>query len=369
MDILEIFNAAMGGPVIRQASALLGEPEDQTHLAVRATGPTLLAGLLQRASAPAGTSEVFNRVTDANVDPDISGKLASLFANRGSYESLLSRGQSLSDLLFGGRTGTVATALADSSGIRPNSALTLLSIGAPLLFGMLKKYVANNDLDPSSLTSLLLRQQPSLERSRLDPRIAGALGFGSVAELLDALSSSHQAAPKAAAQSKSRERSWLPWAAAAAIAALGLLFFVSRTADHQGTPGGRVEIAEVPDAGAPAEQDQARADSAGVAATADSARVYFDTGDASIDHEDRLRIASVAETAKSSDRPVAITGYTDQKGNADSNDKLVRNRAEAVRNALVNEGVAESQIVMDPPKPVTSSDSDDEAGRVDINVQ
>ena len=266
-------------------------------------------------------------------------------------------GESLSGLLFGDRTGSVTNAIAAASGVQPNSAMALLSIGAPLLFGMVKKYVANNDLDAAALSSLLLRQQRSLERSGLDNRIAGALGFGTVSELLTSLPAVGGSAPVATVPVKRpSDRTWLPWAAAAGIAVIGLLFFVNRTADNQEMRGGAVQIVNVP-------QD------ASSSAPADSAKVYFGSGETTIDGEDRMRIASIAQSARRADRPVGITGYADQTGEEGQDGELARDRAQAVRDALVDEGVQESRIVMDPPQSVTGSANDDEARRVDIGVR
>ena len=358
MDILEVFNAALGSPAIRQASAWLGESEENTRAAVRSVGPTLMAGVLQRAGTPAGVSEIFRQVTGDRIDSGIAGRLVGLFGNRGSFESLQTTGESLTGMLFGERTGNVANAISQVSGVQPNSAMTLLSMGVPLLFGMLKKYITQNNLDTSAFSSLLSRQQRTLERHLMDNRIAGALGFGSTAELLGSLPAvgAPQSVTQRAAPMNGRDRSWLPWATAAAVAVLGVMFFVSRTAEHQETSSGGVQVAEVADTAAPS-------------GAAVPTSVYFESGDANIDQEDRLRIASVAQSARSADRPVAITGYTDRNGDENRNRELANDRALAVRDALVSEGVAESKIVVDPPRTVSGSGSDDEGRRVDIDMR
>ncbi len=357
-DLLGMFNATLGGPLIRQVSGYLGEPEDTTRAALRSIGPALLAGMMQRNASPGGVGEMFRAVTSDAVDPGIAGRLAETFADRGMLGSLLNRGESLSDLVFGPRTAAVTNAIADTSGVRPNSGMTLLSLGAPLLFGMLKKIVANNDLDAAALASLLSHQKDSLERSRLDDRIAGALGIGSSSTWPGSLSGKAAVAPAATSALKTRDKPWLPWAIAAGIAVFGTLFFVNRTAEHQEAPEGAVQVAE-----APGDSGRLRV------ATADSAQVYFETGDASIDAEDRQRIADLASTARDSERPVTITGYTDRTGDQGQNLELAQDRAQAVRQALVNEGVREDRIVMDPPRSVTGSGSDEEARRVDIDMR
>jgi OmpA-OmpF porin, OOP family len=353
-DILESLNSALGGPVTRQLSASLGESEDSTRSAVRSIGPTMLAGLMQQATTPSGAADIFRAVNNDRIDPGIVGKLGSILGNRGAADSLLGIGESLAGAVFGNRSGALTNALSQVTGVRPNSALSLLSMGLPLLFGMLRKQVTNNALDSSGLASLLFSQRKALEKTGLDSRITNALGFSSLSSLLGAVPGvgpAQAAATRQGAPIRDRERqrsAWLPWAIAASVAALGLLLLFNRTADRTG-----VETAQT----APAP------------GAARSTRVYFDSGETTVDGEDRLKIASLAQSARGQDRPVAVTGYTDRSGDRDQNLEIAKDRATAVREALVAEGVAESKIVMDPPAEVTGTGTEAEARRVDIEVR
>jgi outer membrane protein OmpA-like peptidoglycan-associated protein len=357
-DLLDMFNAILGGPVIRQTSAFIGESEDNARTAVRSVGPALLAGLMQRMASPRGISEIFPIVTSDAVDAGIGGKLPGILANRGTLGSLLTSGDTLSGMVLGSHTDAVATAIAARSSVRPNSAMTLLSLGAPLLLGMLKKFVANNDLDASALASLVMRQKDSLKRSGLDDRIARALGVDSRDALLDSLPGNAAASPPPASVQKTRDKPWMPWAIAAGIAVFGVLFLVNRTSEHQEAPGGAVQIAEIADS-----SDRLRV------ATADSAQVYFESGDASIGQDDRRRIADMATSVRDTEQSLGITGYTDRSGDQDQNLELAKDRAQAVREALVSEGIREDRIVMDPPRSVTGAGTDEEARRVDIDTR
>lgn len=354
-DILALLKSTLGGPLLRHASAYFGETEQNTHMALRAIEPTLLAGLMQQAATPAGAAEVFRNVTDARIDTGIAGKLTGFFANRGNLESVLDTGESLAATVLGNRMGGVTSAISQVSGVMPDSALALISMTAPVLFGAIKKYVMQNNVDAAGLGALLLKQRRSLESSALDDRITSALGFGSKSELLRTLPAAGMTQTDVSTPvvrlKNAHQRTWLPWAIAAGIAALGMLFFVNRTAER-----GDVETASVP-----ATSDRMKL---AVAPT----RVYFEAGEASIDQEDRLRIASAAASARTRDQ-IAITGYTDRTGDENANYELARNRAYAVRDALVNEGVAAEKIVMDPPTFVTGSGQDEEARRVDIDVR
>jgi OmpA-OmpF porin, OOP family len=350
-DILESLNSALGGPVTRQLSAALGESEGSTRSAARSIGPTMLAGLLQQATTPSGAADLFRAVNNDRIDPGIVGKLGTIIGNRGALDAMLGVGNSLVGAVFGNRSGALTNALSQVTGVRPNSALSLLAAGFPVLFGMLRKQVVNGGLDSSGLASLLFAQRSALERTGLDSRITNALGVGSLSNLLSAVTGVHTAQAAAARQptpvrGRARQHSaWLPWAMAASVAALGLLLLFNRTADQTGV------------------------DTAQTTTPATSTRVYFGSGEATIDGEDRLKIASVAQSARGQDRPVAVTGYTDRSGDRDQNLEIAKDRATAVREALVAEGVAESKIVMDPPAVVTGAGTDAEARRVDIEVR
>lgn len=349
IDILESLNSALGAPVTRQLSSLLGENEDSTRAAMRTTGPSLLAGLMQRATSPTGMDDVFNAVNDDRLDSGIVGKLGSILGNRGAMDSMQGIGASLLGGLFGNRSGALSTAISQTTGVRASSASSLMSFALPLILGILRKHVSTSGLNPSGLASLLFSQRGALERTGLDNRITSALGFGDLSSFLSTVPAPGEPSASHVAPTRRREsdrsRPWLPWAIAAGVGALALMLLFNRPDDR-----GDIER------------------SAQTAGT-ESARVYFGSGETTIDGSDRVKIASVAETAKRDNRPVTITGYTDRTGDATQNEEIAKNRAAAVRDALVAEGLDESKIVMDPPAEVTGAGTNDEARRVDIAMR
>lgn len=350
IDILESLNSVLGTPVTRQLSSLLGENEDSTRAAMRTTGPSLLAGLMQRATSPTGMDDVFNAVNDDRLDSGIVGKLGSILGNRGAMDSMQGIGASLLGGLFGNRTGPLSTAISQTTGVRASSASSLMSFALPLILGILRKQVSTSGLNPSGLASLLFSQRGALERTGLDNRITSALGFGDLSSFLSTVPAPGEPSASRVTPTRRREsdrsRPWLPWAIAAGVGALALMLLFNRPDDRG---------------------DMER--SAQTAAGTESARVYFGSGETTIDSGDRVKIASVAETAKRDNRPVAITGYTDRTGDPTQNEEIAKNRAAAVRDALVAEGVDESKIVMDPPAEVTGAGTNDEARRVDIAMR
>jgi K(+)-stimulated pyrophosphate-energized sodium pump len=141
-------------------------------------------------------------------------------------------------------------------------------------------------------------------------------------------------------------RNWIPWAIAAGIAVLAIGFLYSRAARH--------------DAGV-AQDTASRLTTAAM-------NVYFERGQSDLDESDRQTLRSVADAAKASGKSITLTGYTDTTGDQQQNEALAKDRAAAVRLALLSDGVAESQIIMKPPAVVTGSGTDTDARRVEVST-
>jgi cytochrome c oxidase subunit 2 len=94
--------------------------------------------------------------------------------------------------------------------------------------------------------------------------------------------------------------------------------------------------------------------------------VFFETGSAAIGEEGKKKIASAAELIKKDGIKVDLTGYTDKTGDLAKNEELAKERAKAVRDALMAAGVGEATITMKPPAYVTGGDTNEVARRVEI---
>lgn len=382
MDILDSLNSAFGGPLVKQASSFLDEPENNTRSAARSTFPALLASLIHKSTTPSGAADAYRSITSDAVDSGITGQLSNILGNRGSLDSLLSNGEHLTSGLLGNRSGGVANAIAQVAGIRPGSATALLAMGAPLLLGLLKKHVTEGDLNAGGLANLLFSQRGSLERTGLDNRIASALGIGSLSSLLSSLPTSASerfaegsAMPRAPVRAAPEEKKhWWPWALAAGVAALAVWGLTNRTVDKTPEMASRTVPAErptetpAPMAQTPAEtttaQDTAARERTRLASL--PAKIYFETGQADLGAQGQQAVSEVASTVKEEGGAVAVTGFTDRTGNPDQNLELAKERAQAVKEGLVAEGLNESEVVMKPPSFVTGSGSDAEARRVEI---
>ncbi|MFZ2086981.1 MAG: OmpA family protein, partial [Desulfobaccales bacterium] len=101
-------------------------------------------------------------------------------------------------------------------------------------------------------------------------------------------------------------------------------------------------------------------------------KVYFEVAQAAIGPEGLKVIKEAAACIKEKGLKVDITGYTDKTGDFDKNLELAKNRAKAVQDALVAEGLTVETINLTAPLlhtvvGTTGTGTDAEARRVEIN--
>jgi membrane fusion protein (multidrug efflux system) len=104
------------------------------------------------------------------------------------------------------------------------------------------------------------------------------------------------------------------------------------------------------------------------APTPHDASVYFATGSATLDDTAMGVIRLKAAEVMGIETPITITGYADKTGRTSNNAELAKQRALAVRDALVQFGVRTDRIRLQQPLNVTGSGTDDQARRVDMKV-
>jgi outer membrane protein OmpA-like peptidoglycan-associated protein len=166
---------------------------------------------------------------------------------------------------------------------------------------------------------------------------------------------------------------WLPWAILA-LALLALLWwlFAGRHAAPVATTEPAAPAAVVAQAPAPAVAPAAptTAPSSTATVTGFPATVFFANDSAAIPADGAQAIESAAAALKTDGGKIAVTAYTDRTGDLAHNQQLARNRAVAVRDALVKAGVPEANIEMRPPSMVETGAADTmdaNARRVEIS--
>ena len=110
---------------------------------------------------------------------------------------------------------------------------------------------------------------------------------------------------------------------------------------------------------------------AGDAATdARLARVYFDTGSAVVPADASARLAGALGTLHADPATQArVSGYHDASGDLATNQALAKQRAEAIQQWLVVNGVAAERITLDKPVQTEGDGNAEEARRVEVKVE
>lgn len=100
------------------------------------------------------------------------------------------------------------------------------------------------------------------------------------------------------------------------------------------------------------------------------AKVYFAVGQASLNEADKAVVGkTLAALAANSQAIVLLSGFHDPSGDAARNAQLAKERAVAVRDALVAGGVAADRVKFRKPESTLGGGSDEEGRRVEIRVQ
>lgn len=89
---------------------------------------------------------------------------------------------------------------------------------------------------------------------------------------------------------------------------------------------------------------------------------YFATGKAQVAGNAKEKANDILEAAKQG-KKIGISGYTDSTGNAAANEKLAKERAQAVRLFLIANGVPQSQLELIKPQDTTGAAGKDQEGR------
>jgi outer membrane protein OmpA-like peptidoglycan-associated protein len=113
---------------------------------------------------------------------------------------------------------------------------------------------------------------------------------------------------------------------------------------------------------------QAASDAASVKVEQGVVKFYFASSKADLAVGANEALTDVVKGAQAGGKLV-ISGFHDATGNAAQNAELAKQRALAVRAALIVSGVAETQIELKKPEQITGSGSDAEARRVEIRLQ
>ena len=367
--------------VVRSASSLVGESEPATRQTLNSAVPTVLSGLANMVSTPAGATGLAGLIRDGGFGSAVDN-VSSLFSGGTATSSMLSVGSQLLGKIFGGRSAAVADTLARSGGVSAASATSLLSLVAPLVMGVLGKRAAAQGLDASGLANSLLAERSDFAAAA-PSGLSQILGGGPTVV-------SRATAPASDVRTYAEPRRtglgrWLPLLLLA-LGALALLSFlrgrtpttnvdtaVQRGADLAknvpstlNLPGG-INLS-VPTGSINYNLARFLGDSSQPAPrTFVFDHLNFESGSTQLTSDSLKTVNDMAQVLKAyPNAQVQLVGHTDNTGSADANRTLSLSRADAVKTLLVGQGVGADRITTQgygQDRPVASNDTEEGRAR------
>ena len=346
-SLLESLSGLVTPDLIGKAAAALGEQPSAVTKGVGATLPLLLGSVAHRAQDPNFATALFNLVGEPANDGSLLRNLGSLLGPNAASLPIMALGGKLLSSLFGGSTNGVSSAIANYAGVRTSTASSMLSMGAPIVLALLGKSVQSGKLGASSLASMLGNQK-QLFAAELPASLQKFDGFPDT--------------PPAPLPTPERPATggWFMPILLLLGAALMLPYCTSQK--------DKAAVA-VPPAAVAVPAEPAPAATTEAAATP-VATLYFDVGKADLPADAGTALAPVVSYVQANASALAVvSGFHDPTGDQAVNEELAKNRAMAVKAALIAAGLTEAQIEMLKPVVTEGGGSLEEARRVEVSVR
>lgn len=154
----------------------LGQSEQQVARGLQMSVAAVGAGLATKTDDRGFMRQLFDLVTTRGADSARAlTDPAAMLSQNAAASPAAGAGNQLLSSVFGGSTNSVVSAIAGATGLRPESATSLLGIAGPLVLGVLGSQVRNSGLNASAFTDWLAGQRDNLLRDA-PPALRSVLG-------------------------------------------------------------------------------------------------------------------------------------------------------------------------------------------------
>ena len=349
-SLLEDLSGLFSPDLIRQAAAAFGEQPHAVGRGLEAAIPLLFGSIAHRAGDPGFATNLFDLATHAGNDRSLLRSPGALIGPNAAALPAASAGSQLLGSLFGSDPAAVRGALASHAEVKTSTAASLLGIGAPVVLALLGSQAAARKLDGPALASAL-RNQKQLFAAALPASLQKFVGIDTVAPAV------------ATAESASSRGSWfLP-----ALLLVGIVLMLPYCSRQQepAAVAAPPAVAAVPVVATPAPEAPAAQ-----AVETPLATLYFEVGKSELQADAGTLLAPIVAYVQANAGSLAIvSGFHDPTGNQAANAELAKQRAFAVKAALVAAGLTEAQIELQKPAVTEGGGSLEEARRVEVSVR
>ncbi|AGC44808.1 OmpA family protein [Myxococcus stipitatus DSM 14675] len=391
-NLIDMVRERFTGNVMQQMGSALGEDPSTLTKALPGAIAAVGGSVVERGSTEAGAQRLMSQLNEGGyTGPDTGGEDS-------LSPDTVERGQGMLNGLFGDKLGMLSSVLGRTGGFsNSKSASGLLAVVAPMVMGVIGKQVRDHRMSPSGL-SQLLGSQRSLLSAAMPAGLGSILGMGGtgprvVEEVHETRTvpsvetvRRQQPIERAPVHAEPRKQN-LSWVIPVALLALLAGWFLTRgkreaprreqaTATQPAQPARPEEpVRPAPDdtgvGGAGSMGTRAPAvvqDAQGMRQAIDNGAnsfilggVNFDEGSATLTPQSDASVGQLASVLREKpDARVRIAGHTDSTGDPAANRQLAQRRAEAVRSALVEDGIPASRVdvaAVGSEKPVADNDT------------
>ncbi|MFY2559227.1 OmpA family protein [Corallococcus terminator] len=408
-NLIDMVRERFTGNVMQKMGSAMGEDPSTLGKALPGVIATIGGSVAERGSTEAGAQRLMSQLNEGGYTGPNAGNEDILSADTEE------RGQGMLSGLFGDKLGSITSALGRSGGFsNSKSAGGMMALVAPMIMGVIGKHVRDNRMGAAGLGQLL-GSQKSLLSSALPAGLGSLLGIGGAAAAVGprVVEEVHETraiptvetvrrqqpierAPVHHAEPKKKNLSWV-----IPVALLALLAGWFLTRGRRSEP--RREQAAVTQPARPQAQPQPQqrptdtgvggSGTAGstpaIARDAQSMRqaidsgarsfilagVGFEEGSATLTPQSDASVGQLASVLREKPNSrVRIAGHTDATGDANVNRQLAQRRAEAVRSALVADGISANRVdvaAVGAEQPVASNNTQqgrDMNRRIEVQV-
>lgn len=357
MSLLESMSSLLTPNVVAKASKSLREPLGATERGLAAAWSTVLTAVSTIAAADEGGA-IAQLLRDHAARSAVLDNLADVFGGEGITPSIRDSGQPAVDELFGQSAAAVDSALAAFTGIKHSSASSLLIMAVPVVLGVLARYQVRQYLSARHLTRVLAGQRDSLA-SVLPAGIRSAVGFMPSSENAPgAAGLASQLAPATGHKwGRGRGALSLPLLGLLVVLILGSLLFLPRGFSRRSAAIDPNEAANIRLPDGAVLRVPANAANYNLAAFVESApptqvpktfvleRLDFEAKSAQLTAESEPTIEALIAILRSSpSTAVTLVGHATDSTNVTMNDELALERANSVREILLDEGIDPKRV-------------------------
>jgi OmpA-OmpF porin, OOP family len=415
VNLVEQLRSYLTPEIIQKAASYVGESESATQKAMGGIVPTLIAAFANQASTASGAQQLARMLDSGRYDGSALNNLGSLFSGGVTTQNAVGAGKEILESVFGTKLPGVIDLLARFAGVRSGSASSLLALAVPVIMHLLGRQRATVGQSPSALASLLADQKGFLS-GLLPAGLSSLMGWSDLAPSLTDVTptptrttttrETSYREPRDTYREVAREpvpvrrRSDWNWLLPLLILGGLALAALSWLVTSQRAPAPVVRETPPPAATAPvAPPVQTTPPAAPVARSTDVQlpggerisvpeggfahslaqwlagtdtavpkrfvfdNLNFDTGTTQLTPDSNATVTLLVSVMKAyPSAAVRLEGYTDNTGDPAANKKLSLDRANAIKDLMVQGGVAATRVSTDgfgEEKPIASNDTEE----------